>query len=227
MYGLTRGLMTLVGAAAAGGMIWFASGIGPSDSIADYWLAMGLVAGAGLVMALSQLLGGWTKWGLPTVSGSVLGLGFLPALIAGGWMVVAAQPNADQARDRVLGWSADIGISGIVSDLTTLVGAIAFAVGLAFGFVFDTTGGRRRADVVEHDRYAADEPVGAERGRRPVRTTEPAYDGDTRTREPVGVGSRTRDDDTVVRDERATPAAPQPESESETRPRRRSFFRRS
>jgi hypothetical protein len=224
MYGLTRGLLTLIGAAVAGGMIWLASWVGPRDSIADYWMAVGLVAGAGLVMALSQLLGGWTKWGLPTVSGTVLGLGFLPVLIAGGWIVVAAQPSANEARDRVLGWSADIGISGIVSDLTTLGAAIAFGVGLVLGLVFDTTGDRRRADVVEHDHRAADEPVAAERARPAA--SEPAYDGDTRTPEPVAVGSRTRDDEAITRDERVTPAAPQPEPEPDAQPRRRSLFRR-
>ena len=221
MYGLTRGLTTLIGAAIAGGLIWFATWIGPNDSIGEYWAAMGLVAGAGLVMALSQLLGGWTKWG-------VLGLGFLPALVVGGWILVAAQPNGDQARDRVLGWSADLGISGIVSDATTLVGAIAFGLGLVFGLVFDTTGPRRHPDVAEGDRYAdgrraydadgprrydADEPTAAER----ERVAEPEY-AETGRREPAAVGA--------PREERATPSAPQPEPEPQERPRRRFFSRK-
>jgi hypothetical protein len=42
------------------------------------------VAAAGLIVALSQLVGGWTNWGGPHVSRNQFLLGFLPALIAGG-----------------------------------------------------------------------------------------------------------------------------------------------
>lgn len=203
MYGLTRGVMTLVGAALAGGLIWLATWIGPMDSTWEYWAAMGCVAGAGLVMALSQLAGGWTKWGLPAASPNVFFFAFLPALVAGGWILAAAQPEGSMARERVLDWSASIGISGLVGDLTTFVGAIAFGVGLVFGLVFDTTGPRYPEHEIERDRYAADEPTAAERER--AATAEPDL-ADTR-REPVAVG-----------------APDQPESDS--RPRRRSLFRR-
>lgn len=214
MYGLTRGVMTLIGAALAGGLIWFATWLGPMDSTGEYWAAMGSVAGAGLVMALSQLAGGWTKWGLPSASPNVFAFAFLPALVAGGWIVVAAQPEGSAARERVLDWSASIGISGLVGDLTTFVGAIAFGLGLVFGLVFDTTGPRYREDEVVHDRYVADEPTTAERERVAAAAPEHA---DTR-RERVAVGAPE------TREERATPVAPQPEPDS--RPRRRSFFRR-
>lgn len=243
MYGLTRGISTLLGVAVAGGLLWLASWIGPRDSVGDYWIAMGIVAGAGLVLALSQLLGGWTKYGLPRVSGPVLLLGFLPALVLGGWVLIAAQPSTNEARNYISDWSSNIGISDIVADVTPIVGAIALALGVVFGFVFDTTGPRDRTVVdddrdvyddrdaryADRDRYAADEPVTADRER--TRDGERTYDrdraysngrGDDRTyetertdREPAAVGTR---------DERATPSAPQPEPESE--PRRRSFFRR-
>jgi hypothetical protein len=216
MYGLTRGVMTLIGAALAGGLIWFATWIGPMESSGQYWAAMGVVAGAGLVMALSQLAGGWTKWGLPSASPNVFAFAFLPALVAGGWILAAAQPEGGPGRERVLDWSASLGISGLVGDLTTLLGAIAFGVGLVFGLVFDTTGPRYREDEVVHDRHVADEPTTAERER--VGTAAPEH-ADTR-REPVAVGAGARD----TRGERATPVAPQPESDG--RPRRRSFFRR-
>lgn len=214
MYGLTRGVMTLIGAGLAGGLIWLATWIGPMDSTWEYWTAMGCVAGAGLVMALSQLIGGWTKWGPPSASPNVFFFAFLPALVAGGWVVVAAQPEGSAARERVLDWSASSGISGLVGDLTTLVGAIAFGIGLVFGLVFDTTGPRYREDVVEHERRFADEPTTAERERAAAAPSEHA---DTR-REPVAVGGRD------TRSERATPVAPQPEPDA--RPRRRSLFRR-
>ncbi len=225
MYGLTRGMVTLVGAALAGGLIWLASWVGPRESMSEYWIAMALVAGAGLVMAVSQLLGGWTKWGLPAVSGSVLGLGFLPALIAGGWILVAAQPEGSGLRERVLDWSGSIGLSAIVADLTILSGAIAFALGLIFGLIFDTTGPRRRDEVVDDDRYVAEEPTTAERHRVESDEREYARDGrhvddtPTREREPVAAGR-------VGGEERATPVAPQPEPDSTDHPRRRSFFRR-
>lgn len=214
MYGLTRGVMTLIGAALAGGLIWFATWIGPMEASGQYWAAMGVVAGAGLVMALSQLAGGWTKWGLPAASPNVFAFAFLPALVAGGWILAAAQPEGGPARERVLDWSASLGLSGLVGDLTTFVGAIAFGVGLVFGLVFDTTGPRYREDEVEHDRYVADEPTAAERERVATGRSEHA---DTR-REPVAVGAPD------TREERATPVAPQPEPDG--RPRRRSFFRR-
>lgn len=223
MYGLTRGMMTLVGAAIAGGLIWLATWIGPMESTGQYWAAMGCVAAAGLVMAVSQLAGGWTKWGLPSASANVFALAFLPALVAGGWILLAAQPEGGVGRERVLDWSASLGLTGLVTDLTTLVGAIAFGLGLVFGLVFDTTGPRYREDVVEHDRYderhpdhrrVADEPTTAERRR--AETTEPEH-VDT-AREPVAVGT------TDGRVERETPVAPQPVPED--RPRRRSFFRR-
>ena len=48
-------------------------------------------------------------------------------------------------------WSDDIGILGLVRDLTEYVAVLAFGVGLVFGFTFDTSGpaaygpfGRRR-----------------------------------------------------------------------------------
>src|SRR4030095_6837893 len=87
--GLTRGLFTLVGVASAVVLIWLAAQVG-ADSRADYWALYGLVGAAGLVMALSQLLGGWTKWGWPRLSGSVFLLGFLPALVARGIVLLAA-----------------------------------------------------------------------------------------------------------------------------------------
>ena len=242
MYGLTRGLMTLIGVLIAGGLIWLASWIGPRDSMGDYWIAMGLLAAAGFVIALSQLLGGWTKWGLPRVSPTVFLLGFVPAAVLGGWIVIAAQPSTNEAGNRVSQWSSDIGIGGIVADVTPVVGAVAFAIGLVFGLIFDTTGPRPRdVDVVDRDRYVdedrdgyvdrdrevdrtrdterqryvEDEPVTAERAGT-YSDGNRSYDGaetvDRPAREPVGVGTR---------DERVTP---QPEPEAQ--PRRRSFFRR-
>jgi hypothetical protein len=105
---------------------------------------MGLVAAAGLTMALSQLLGGWTKWGWPRVSGNVFLIAFLPVLIAGGWILAAGEPGDHWLGSHARSWSDDLGIGGVVQDLTFMVPAIAFGIGLVYGFTFDTTGPRIR-----------------------------------------------------------------------------------
>jgi len=103
MYGLTRATLTLIGVALAGVLLWLATAILPStvsdSSRGEYWAAFGLVALAGLAMALSQLLGGWTKWGWPRVSGNVFLLAFLPTLIAGGgsWRVTSPRVTGSDA----------------------------------------------------------------------------------------------------------------------------------
>jgi hypothetical protein len=147
MIGITRGFSTLVGAAVAGFLIWLATQIG-SDTQGEYWATYGVLAAAGLTMALSQILGGWTKWGWPRLSAGVFLLGFLPVLVAGGWVLLARQP-ADFFNTS--NWSRDLGIGGIVGDLGELLAVIAFGIGLTFGFCFDTSG-RRDEVVVADDR---------------------------------------------------------------------------
>ena len=145
MQGLTRGAMTLFGVVAAGFLIWWGASALPGEgdaTIGEFWWAAGLIAAAGLIMALSQLLGGWTKWGLPRISGKVFLLGFLPALIVGGWVVVAAEPGDHWLGSHVRAWSDDIGLENLVDDLMKAWPALAFGVGLALGLTFDTTGPR-------------------------------------------------------------------------------------
>ena len=101
MYGLTRATTTLIAAGVAGLLIWIATQISDSSN-GGFWAVYGLIAGAGLIMALSQLLGGWTKWGMPRLSAGVFLLAFVPVAIAGLWIVIAAQPNyiATLQQDR-------------------------------------------------------------------------------------------------------------------------------
>src|SRR6266542_6216321 len=141
MYGLTRGSLTLIGAGVAGLLIWAATRIG-GGSAGEYWGIVGLIAAAGLVMALSQLLGGWTKWGWPRVSGSVFLVAFIPVLIATGWVLLDQQPGANWFQRHIHSWSGDIGIDGLVHDLGRAVVVLAFGLGLVFGLIFDTTGPR-------------------------------------------------------------------------------------
>ena len=145
MIGITRGVSTLVGAGVAGFLIWLAAQMGQGSS-GEYWATYGLIAAAGLTIALSQIVGGWTKWGWPRLSAGVFLLGVLPVLVAGGWVLLARQP-ADFFNTS--NWSRDRGIDPVVSDLGELLAAVAFGVGLVFGLTFDTAGPRREVAVAE------------------------------------------------------------------------------
>jgi hypothetical protein len=180
MYGLTRATTTLIAAAVAGLLIWFATQIN-DHHVGGFWAVYGLIAGAGLVMALSQLLGGWTKWGMPRLSAAFFLLAFVPIAIVSLWIVFAAEPGNNWVHRHVLSWSGDIHVRGLVNDLKEYVPVFAFGIGLVFGYCFDTTGprraaaapparttrrglfGRRRAATTDDGRVAADEPVTRER----------------------------------------------------------------
>jgi hypothetical protein len=195
MYGMTRATTTLLAAGVAGLLIWIATQIN-NETLGGFWAVYGLIAGAGLVMALSQLLGGWTKWGWPTLAVTFLLIAFVPIAIASLWIVLAAEPGNGWFHRHVLSWSGDIHIRGLVNDLKEYVAVFAFGIGLAFGFSFDTTGPRRRAVSVDRDsvvdRRAADEPLTAERDAAVTRTPTTTTPG-SRDREPVGRTTQTTD----------------------------------
>src|SRR5207249_6814564 len=149
MVGLTRATITLIAAAVAGLLIWFATQI-DDKSLGGFWAVYGLIAGAGLVMALSQLLGGWTKWGWPRLAVAFLVTAFIPIAVVSLWIVLAAEPGNGWFHRHVLSWSCDIHVRGLVNDLMQYASLFAFGIGLVFGFSFDTTGPR-----VHHDRDAA------------------------------------------------------------------------
>jgi hypothetical protein len=154
MYGLTRGTVTVLSAAVAGLLVWLATQV-DDKTTGGYWAVYGLIAAAGLVMALSQLLGGWTKWGMPRLAINVFLLAFIPTLIAAGWVVVAHQPHPNWFRNHVLNWSSDISILGLVRDLTEYVSVLAFGIGLVFGYSFDTAGPAERGALGRRRRAAA------------------------------------------------------------------------
>jgi hypothetical protein len=163
MYGLTRATTTLVFAAGAGLLIWLATQIS-NDNIGGYWARVGLVAGAGLVMALSQLLGGWTKWGWPRLSIAVLITAFVPVAIVSLWIVLAGEPGSGWFHNHVMAWSRDIHVSGLVTDFLYYIPVLAFGTGLVFGFSFDTTGPVVRDRDVTVDREREVAPVDGRRG---------------------------------------------------------------
>src|SRR6184192_4119228 len=123
MVGLTRATITLIAAAVAGLLIWFATQI-DAKSLGAFWAVYGLIAAAGLVMALSQLLGGWTKWGMPRMSVPFFLLAFVPIAVASLWVIVAAEPGNGWLHRHVLSWSGDIHIRGLVNDLKEYVPVI-------------------------------------------------------------------------------------------------------
>jgi len=222
-YGPARALTTLIAAAGAIALIWGASQVSGNERNGGYWAMLALVGAAGLVMAISQVVGGWTKFGVPRISGNVLLLAFVPTLIVAGWVLVAHQPDSGLFRNDVRGWSDDLGILNLVTDFDTLVPALAFLIGLTLGLSFDTTGPRTRSTVdreratdvrrpegpvavpaADRSRYAS-EPGTAER-EEAARAGAADVDGD---------GDRDARTTTVDREPaaryRGTPTAPQPE----------------
>ena len=189
---LVRGLFTLLGVVAAGFLIWLAT-LFSLDSTGEFWAAMGILAAAGFVLGFSQLLGGWTKWGFPVLSPGVFLLGFLPALILGGGILLATRDTGQGTRETVSGWAQDLGIEGFAQDMSIYQGAIAVAIGLVFSFVFDTAGPRREY-VAERTTTIPDEDVHDYDRREPVTTTVPAEDRTV-------VVDRTSDDDVVTTDD--------------------------
>ena len=152
---VVRGLTTLLGVAAAGFLSWVASGF-DLGSTGEYWAAMGILAAAGICLGLSQLLGGWTKWGAPTISPGVFFLAFLPALVAVGGILVATRPTGTDEGEEVASWIRDIGLGGLAEDLIAFQGVLAFGLGVLLAFTFDTRGPRMRTieqetEVVQED----------------------------------------------------------------------------
>src|SRR5919204_552398 len=194
-YGLTRAAMTLLGAGAAGLLLWFATQLNHRHE-AGYWGIIGLMAAAGLLMALSQLLGGWTKWGVPRISASVFLFAFVPVAIVALWVILAGEPQTAWFHNHVMAWTRDIHVSGLVTDMLTYIPVLAFGAGLVFGVSFDTTGPRRRRGAVAGpvgatrpvDRRASDEPVTAERREQAA----------ARPREPVATDGRPTGDRTTT-----------------------------
>ena len=153
---VVRGLTTLLCVALAGFLVWLASEF-DLGSTGEYWAAMGILAGAGAVLGLSQLLGGWTKWGAPTFSLGVFLLAFVPTLVAVGDILVATRPTGTDEGEDVAGWIRDIGLGGLAENLFVFQGVLAFGLGVVFAFTFDTRGPRMR--TVERDTEVIDEEV--------------------------------------------------------------------
>ncbi len=178
---MTRALATLAGVAVAGVLLWAAAQVG-RGSTGGYWAAYAIVAAAGVVLGLSQLRG---RGGHPR---AMLALCFLPLLVVGGWVLIAAEPHGTWLRDHVLAWSGDLSVDGVVRDVGTWVAVVAFGIGYVLGLALEPAPRRRVVEnheaVETHEAAAADEPIAAER-----RELEP---GTTTTRMPATVEEPAR-----------------------------------
>jgi hypothetical protein len=186
MYDASRGLTLALAAGLVGLALWGATQVG-TQTPGRFWLAMAIVAGAGLLIALTNHVGTWTKGLRLRMSPSTFALAFLPVLVCVGWILLASQPGNGWQEGRIHSWSDTIGILGVVHDVGLWTGVLAFGLGLVLGLSFDGVPAPM-VDTEPTDRVPAgapaDEPVAAERryGGGPAPTGETER---TRERTPV------------------------------------------
>jgi hypothetical protein len=155
---LVRALFTLLGVGAAGLLVWLAHYF-DLGSTSEFWYAMGVIAAAGLVLGLSQLFGGWTKWGIPVLSPGVFLFAWVPTAIVVGWILMVNQPEGGWYQEKLQSWSASLGIEGFVRDLGLWRAVLAFGLGIVTAFTFDTTGPRERRRAEYEREVVPDEDV--------------------------------------------------------------------
>jgi hypothetical protein len=197
MYDASRGLTLALAAALAGLALWGAAQIG-TQTTGRFWIAMAIVGGAGLLLALANHVGTWTKGLRLRMSPSTFALAFLPVLVCVGWILIASQPGSGWQEGRLDSWSNSIGVLGVVHSIGLWHGVLAFAFGLMLGLSLDGVPAPAEEAAPAYAGPAgaaaagppADEPVAAERrwaGRRGSATppTTPTEETTrTRTRTP-------------------------------------------
>jgi hypothetical protein len=115
----------LLGIGVAGLLIWIATRVGIHTTW-RYWAVLGLLAGAGLVFALTQRTA-YGAWAEVTPLGFMLA--FVVAVVCAGWIAIVGQPHANWFRDHFTTWSHDLGILGFVRHMITYVDVMAFGLG--------------------------------------------------------------------------------------------------
>ena len=191
LYDASRGLTLALAAALAGLALWGATQIG-MQTTGRFWISMAIVAGAGLLIALANHVGTWTKGLRLRMSPGTFALAFLPVLVCVGWILIANQPGNGWQEGRLDSWSNSIGILGVVHAIGLWHGVLAFAFGLMLGLSLD---GVPAPETDVAPAYAgpagataapaADEPVAAERRYTTARgRAAPAPRDETPTRAP-------------------------------------------
>jgi hypothetical protein len=169
MYDTSRGLTLALAAALAGLGLWGAGQIG-TQTAGRFWISMAVVAGAGLVIALANHVGTWTKGLRLRTSPGTFALAFLPVLVCVGWILLASQPGNGWQEARFDSWSNSIGILGLVHSIGLWHGVLAFGFGLVLGLSLDGVPAPTEEATPAYAGPAsagtpptADEPVAAER----------------------------------------------------------------
>jgi hypothetical protein len=212
LYDTTRGLMTALAVGIAGLLLWVATQVG-QQSTARFWEEMGIVAAAGLVLALLPAMGGWTSGLRMRISPGAFLLGFVPTLVVVGWILMATQPGHGWHEGTLVSWSHNLGIMGAVHSIGLWHGVLAFGCGAVLGMSLDTVPAVAPVteDVVDRrrDRVAtpapAAAPAAATTARRPLWRRGRAADT-TAADEPL---TAERDGATATR-RRAVPVGPTP-----------------
>ncbi len=177
LYDSTRGLTLALAAGLAGLLLYLATQVGQQSTV-RFWEELGLVAAAGLVLALAPVLGGWTSGLRLRLSRGTLLLAFLPVLVAVGWILLATQPGNGWHEGTIVSWTHDIGLMGLVQSLALWHGVLAFGIGLVLGSCLDAVPAAVpvTTDDVVVDRtpaqQATDEPLAAEQ-REAAHNAEP------------------------------------------------------
>jgi len=171
MYDASRGLTLAFAAALAGLGLWGASQVG-TQTQGRFWIAMLIVGAAGLLLALANHVGAWTKGlRLRRSPGSFM-LAFLPVLVCVGWILIASQPGSGWEEGRIHSWSNSMGILGAVHAIGLWRGVLAFGLGIVLGLSLDGVPVEPEAEAATPAyadpratpaHRAADEPVAAER----------------------------------------------------------------
>jgi hypothetical protein len=185
MYDASRGLTLALAAGLAGLALWGATQVG-TNTPGRFWIAMAIVAAGGLVLALANHVGTWTKGLRLRLSPTTFVFAFLPVLVCVGWILIASQPGSGWQEGRIHSWSNAIGILGVVHDVGLWNGVLALGFGLVLGLSFDGVPAPM-VDTAPAYGVPADEPVAAERRANvPPGVASPSAtstDGTTRTRE--------------------------------------------
>ena len=136
LYDATRGLTLALAAALAGLLLYLATQVGQQSTV-RFWEEMGIVAAAGLVLALAPVLGGWSSGLQLRLSPGTFLLGFVPVLVVVGWILMATQPGNGWHEGTIVRWSHDMGLMGLIHDLGLWHGVLALGFGLVLGTTLD------------------------------------------------------------------------------------------